>query len=49
VIARKYARRPAALRRFILNPVHPMPEQNWDPADLTAVVAFILSLGHAAP
>jgi mono/diheme cytochrome c family protein len=48
-IAEKYARRPLALRRFILNPVHPMPEQNWDPADLTAVVAFIQSLRHAAP
>ena len=48
-IARKYARRPSALRRFILNPVHPMPEQNWDTDDLTAVVMFIRSLRHASP
>ena len=48
-IAAKYARRPSALRHFILNPVHPMPEQQWDPADLTAVVAFIQSLSRAAP
>jgi hypothetical protein len=48
-IAAKYARRPLALRRFILNPVHPMPEQNWDPTDLTAVVAFIQSLDRAVP
>ena len=48
-IAAKYARRPSALRRFILNPVHPMPEQNWDPDDLTAVVAFIESLQPASP
>jgi mono/diheme cytochrome c family protein len=48
-IAAKYARRPLALRQFILNPVHPMPEQNWDPADLTAVVTFIQSLRHTAP
>jgi mono/diheme cytochrome c family protein len=48
-IAAKYARRPLELRRFILNPVHPMPEQNWDPADLTAVVAFIQSLAQPAP
>jgi mono/diheme cytochrome c family protein len=47
-IAAKYARRPSALRYFILNPVHPMPEQQWDSADLTAVVAFIQSL-HPAP
>jgi mono/diheme cytochrome c family protein len=46
-VAAKYARRPWALRRFILNPVHPMPEQNWDPADLTSVVAFIQSLSPA--
>jgi mono/diheme cytochrome c family protein len=46
-IAAKYAHRPWALRRFILNPVHPMPEQNWDPADLTAVVAFIQSRAPA--
>lgn len=45
-IAVKYAGRPWALRHIILNPSHPMPEQNWDPADLTAVVAFIRSLGH---
>ena len=45
-IAVKYAGRPWALRHVILNPVHPMPEQNWDPADLTAVIAFIQSLGH---
>jgi mono/diheme cytochrome c family protein len=48
-ISLKYAERPWALRRFILNPVHPMPEQNWDPADLTAVVVFIQSLRHATP
>jgi mono/diheme cytochrome c family protein len=48
-IAVKYSHRPWALRRFILAPVHPMPEQNWDPADLTAVIAFILSLEHAPP
>jgi mono/diheme cytochrome c family protein len=48
-ISLKYAERPWALRRFILNPVHPMPEQNWDPADLTAVVAFIQSLRHTTP
>jgi mono/diheme cytochrome c family protein len=42
-IAAKYAQRPWALRRFILLPRHPMPEQNWDPADLTAVINFILS------
>jgi len=48
-IATKYARRPLALRRFILNPVHPMPEQSWDPTDLTAVVAFIQSLAHVVP
>jgi cytochrome c551/c552 len=46
-IATKYARRPLALRRFILNPVHPMPEQNWDPADLTMVVTFIQSLASS--
>lgn len=46
-IAAKYARRPSALRRFILDPVHPMPEQRWNPADLNAVVAFIQSLHHA--
>ena len=40
-IAAKYAHRPAALRRIITDPVHPMPEQNWDPDDLTAVIAFI--------
>lgn len=45
-IAAKYARRPLALRRIILNPVHPMPEQNWDPADLTAVITFIQSLAR---
>lgn len=45
-IATKYARRPMALRRIILNPVHPMPEQDWDPADLTAVVTFIQSLAR---
>lgn len=43
-VAAKYARRPMALRRIILNPVHPMPEQNWDPTDLTAVITFIQSL-----
>ena len=48
-IAAKYSGRPWALRRFILNPVHPMPEQNWDPTDLTAVVAFIQSLDRQAP
>jgi len=48
-IAKKYARRSLALRRFILAPVHPMPEQNWDPTDLTAVVAFIQSLVRPAP
>ena len=48
-IAAKYARRPYALRHFILNPVHPMPEQSWDPTDLTAVVAFIQSLAHVVP
>ena len=48
-IATKYARRSLALRNFILNPIHPMPEQNWDPADLTAVVAFIQSLGKPVP
>jgi mono/diheme cytochrome c family protein len=47
-IAAKYARRPWALRHFIQNPVHPMPEQNWDPGDLTSVVAFIQSLGPAS-
>ena len=47
-VAAKYAHRPWALRRVILNPVHPMPEQNWDPADLTAVVAFIQSLKRSA-
>jgi hypothetical protein len=26
-----------------------MPEQNWDPADLTAVVAFIQSLAKPVP
>jgi cytochrome c551/c552 len=48
-IAAKYAHRPLALRNFILNPTHPMPEQNWDPADLTMVVAFIQSLVRAVP
>lgn len=48
-IAAKYSRRPWALRRFILLPRHPMPEQNWDPADLTAVVAFILAKKMVAP
>jgi mono/diheme cytochrome c family protein len=48
-IAAKYARRPSALRLFILNPIHPMPEQNWDPDDLTAVIAFIRSLRDASP
>ncbi len=47
-IAAKYKRRPAALRRFILNPIHPMREQDWDPADLTAVVAFIQSFGQVS-
>jgi mono/diheme cytochrome c family protein len=42
-IAMKYNHRPWTLRRFILLPKHPMPEQNWDPADLTAVINFILS------
>ena len=48
-VATKYSHRSLALRNFILNPVHPMPEQNWDPADLTAVVAFIQSLGKPVP
>jgi hypothetical protein len=26
-----------------------MPEQSWDPDDLTAVIAFIHSLGHTVP
>jgi mono/diheme cytochrome c family protein len=47
-IAIKYFDRPSALRAFILAPAHPMREQNWDPADLAAVVAFIRSLKHPA-
>lgn len=43
-IARKYARRPKALRRYIQAPVHPMREQIWDADDLDAVVAFIGTL-----
>ncbi|OAI44679.1 hypothetical protein AYO42_04480 [Rhizomicrobium sp. SCGC AG-212-E05] len=43
-IARKYARRPRALRDYIEAPTHPMREQMWDPEDLDAVVAFIQTL-----
>ena len=43
-IARKYARRPRALRRYIQAPVHPMREQVWDPGDLDAVVTFIRTI-----
>jgi mono/diheme cytochrome c family protein len=43
-IARKYARRPRALRRYIQAPVHPMREQVWDTGDLDAVVAFIRTI-----
>ena len=37
----------AALRRAITDPKHPMREQDWLPADLGAVVAYIRSL-HSA-
>jgi cytochrome c551/c552 len=40
-IARKYRGRPDALRRFILDPKHPMPEQDWDAWDLRAIVTYI--------
>lgn len=43
-IAKKYARRPRALRRYIQAPVHPMREQIWDAADLDDVVAFIRTI-----
>lgn len=43
-IARKYARRPRALARYIQAPVHPMREQNWDAGDLESVVAFIRTI-----
>jgi len=43
-IARKYARRPRALRDYIRAPIHPMREQMWDAQDLDAVVAFIGTL-----
>ncbi len=43
-IARKYARRPRALRAYIAAPAHPMREQMWNPEDLDAVVAFIQAL-----
>lgn len=49
VIAKKYARRPSALRHIILSPPHPMREQLWDRADLAAVVAFIQSLRVPVP
>ena len=48
-IAAKYANRPSALRRLIVTPVHPMREQNWDPADLVAVIGFIQSLQPPVP
>ncbi|MEO8302209.1 MAG: cytochrome c [Rhizomicrobium sp.] len=48
VVAKKYAGRPSALRKFILAPTHPMREQIWAPVDLTAVVAFIQSLNQPA-
>ncbi len=43
-IASKYRGRESALRRFILDPKHPMPEQEWDGRDLRAVVVYIQSL-----
>jgi mono/diheme cytochrome c family protein len=43
-IARKYRERPGRLRRFILDPKHPMPEQAWDAKDLRAIVAYIQGL-----
>ena len=46
VIARKYARRPKALRRYIQAPVHPMREQLWDGEDLDAVVAFVQTMAR---
>ena len=46
-IARKYRGRSGALRRFILDPKHPMPEQHWDTRELRAVVAYIQELPGA--
>jgi hypothetical protein len=35
------------LRQLILNPPHPMREQQWSEADLKAVIAYIQSLRRA--
>lgn len=48
-IAAKFRHRPAALRQLILAPRHPMREQNWDPADLTAVITFVRSIKPSVP
>ena len=42
-IAWKYANRPVALRRRILEPRHPMPEMDWDAQGLNNVIAYIRS------
>jgi cytochrome c551/c552 len=47
-IARKYRGRSGALRRFILDPEHPMPEQDWDARDLRAIVVYIQGLPGAS-
>ncbi len=48
-ISDKYAHRSSSLRRIIVNPPHPMREQNWDPADLETVIDFIQSLQPPVP
>lgn len=48
-IARDRRKSPAYLRHVITRPHYPMREQSFDPHDLDAIIAYILSLRPAPP
>jgi cytochrome c551/c552 len=48
-IAQKYRGRASSLRRMIVNPRHPMREQEFIESDLLALVTYIQSLDASSP
>jgi cytochrome c551/c552 len=45
-IAKRYSGRTVALRSAIIKPAHPMKEQQFDPAEVRTIMAYIRSLRH---